>query len=102
MNRFESDIYINRPAWADTQLQPRVYTPLQKVDQLSTHREFGILDSSKYRALMLNKVLSISENSLTTVDLETVGIAKSLDALSPMRFKKVSSQNDVSNRFTEF
>jgi hypothetical protein len=51
---------------------------------------------------MWNKVLSISESSLTTVDLETVGIAKSLDALSPMRFKKASSQNDVSNRFTEF
>jgi hypothetical protein len=75
---------------------------MQKVDPLSIHREFGILDSSKYHALMLNKVLLISENSLTTVDSETVGIARSLDALSPMRFKKANSRKDDSNRFTEF
>jgi hypothetical protein len=75
---------------------------MQKVDPLSIHQEFGILDSSKYRVLMWNKVLSISENSLTTVDSETVGIARSLDALSPMRFKKAISRKDDSNRFTEF
>jgi hypothetical protein len=102
MNRFESDIYTNKPAWADTRLQPRVFTPMQKVDPLSIHQESGILDSSKYHAPTLSKVLSISENFLATVDSETAGIAKSLDALSPMQFRRANSRKDDLNRFTEF
>jgi hypothetical protein len=75
---------------------------IQGVDPLSTHQEFEILVLNKYRERTLNTVLSISVNSLTTVDLEIADIVKSLVVPWRMPFKKASSRKDGSNPFIEF